>query len=355
MTYSSARPALNIRLIPPMQMPEALSPKSTTKLGNEPSLNDKSSSVHLCLCPGEPSELIVQISNPSDRCQQISYTLTGNFPRQWCPIGGAEGYEVLPHQQINVVLYFDIEEDFFERHTAVQPGTKLELNYQGQLRIHSTFNGRLQRQTHIQCLNLYVRPDSLYLNFLPDLYREVDLIGRLLKIFELGFEPTVQTLDNLWAYLNPSTAPKSMLPFLAYWLGWPTDVPWDVATQRKLIRRAMELYRWRGTRRGLRLYLYLYTSLSLDRPDTPEEQRQICIQEVFDRGFVFGRTRLGSEAILGGSRPYHFIVRLRSRHPESLDRRLIHTIIKQEKPAFCSYDLHIESLNNPVPATLEAI
>ncbi|NET08626.1 MAG: phage tail protein, partial [Symploca sp. SIO2B6] len=59
---------------------------------------------------------------------------------------------------------------------------------------------------------------------------------------------------------------------------------------------------------------------------------------------VFGHARLGYETIMGGGRPYHFIVRLRSPQPDALDQSLIHTIIQQEKPAFCTYDLYIESL-----------
>ncbi|NEQ97309.1 MAG: phage tail protein, partial [Cyanothece sp. SIO2G6] len=215
---------------------------------------------------------------------------------------------------------------------------------QGQIHIHATVEGSGQRHTQMRPFNVFVRPDSLYLNFLPDFYREVDFIGRYLKIFEQGFEPVVQTLETLWANLDPLTASQAMLPFLAHWVGWPTKVPWDTPTQRRLIRRAMELYRWRGTRRGLRLYLHLYSGLSLDQPDTPEAQRQISIQEIFNEGFKLGRARLGNDTIMGGSRPYHFIVRLRSPHSHPLDETLIRTIIDQEKPAFCTYDLYIESL-----------
>lgn len=344
MTYSSAQPQLSIQLVP-MQVVEALPLAASGDRWLDTPLDSGIPSVNLRLCPGEASELIVQLDNPGDRPLQISHTLTGNFPLEWCQVGGEEGREIAPHQQMNLVLYFRIEADFFERHGAVQPSNPLEINYQGQIQIHTTPEGSGQRQTQICPFNLYVRPDSLYLNFLPELYREVDFIGRFLKVFESGFEPAVHTLETLWANLDPLTAPQAMLPFLAYWVGWPSDVPWDVITQRRLIRRAMELYRWRGTKRGLRLYLHLYTRLSLDQPDTPELQRHICIQEVFNEGFVFNRARLGYETIVGGGRPYHFIVRLRSPQPETLNQDLIQSIINQEKPAFCSYDLYIESVN----------
>jgi len=60
----------------------------------------------------------------------------------------------------------------------------------------------------------------LYAKFLPAIYQELDFVGRFLKIFEQAFEPAVNSLDTLWAYLDPTTAPQGLLPFLAHWVGW---------------------------------------------------------------------------------------------------------------------------------------
>ncbi|MEM9487126.1 MAG: phage tail protein, partial [Cyanobacteria bacterium P01_F01_bin.116] len=128
---------------------------------------------------------------------------------------------------------------------------------------------------------------------------------------------------------------------------------WSQAQQRRLIRRAFEIYQWRGTKQGLRLYLHLYTGLPLDLPDTPESQKHISIHEVFSRGFVMDEARLDHDAILGGGKPFHFTVRLRSEEPEGLDEALIRMIIDQEKPAFCTYDLSLETYSpaNPLHLT----
>jgi phage tail-like protein len=183
---------------------------------------------------------------------------------------------------------------------------------------------------------VHLRPRSLYLDFVPSIYREVDFIGRFLKVFEQSFEPAVDILQTLWAYLDPNTAPSQMLPFLAYWVGWPGQVPWDELKQRQLIRRALEIYRWRGTQRGLQLYLHLYTGL-------PNEQIQI--EESFNRTFELGQSQLGPMTMLGNGRPYHFCVRLTPPREEidRLDEPLIRTIIEQEKPAFCTYDLRFDA------------
>ena len=167
-------------------------------------------------------------------------------------------------------------------------------------------------------------------------------MGRLLKIFEQSFEPAVQTLDSLWAYLDPLTAPQALLPFLAQWVAWQMQPQIGLQRQRQLIRSAIQIYRWRGTRRGLRFYLHLATDLPLDEHLLDEADKHIGISESFGRGAVFGESRLGEDAILGGGRPFHFIVHLRPDSSHQIDESLVRSIIEQEKPAFCTYDLYIE-------------
>ncbi len=303
------------------------------------------SDTRLRLCPGEPSELVVQIANLTANPMHIYLTVGGVFPGRF--FSDIEGGELPPRGRIEGVLRFELEADFFEDRLSLGPGGQHRLDYKQVLQIYSRPNsvesepaleaGMLLAET---IFSIHVRPESRYLNYLPAVYREVDLIGRLLKLFEQALDPSIQTLGFLWAYLDPLTTPETLLPFLAYWVGWPSDIPWDLGQQRRLIRRALEIYRWRGTRRGLKLYLHLYTGLPLDSPDTPESEQHISIQETFSQGFVLNSAQLGETTVVGGGRPFHFIVRLRS--PTPLDEPLIRTIIEQEKPAFCTYELYFE-------------
>jgi phage tail-like protein len=189
---------------------------------------------------------------------------------------------------------------------------------------------------------------SLYLDFLPEIYQEIDLVNRLLMIFEEAFEPSVQTLDTLWAYLDPLTAPDAMLPFLAHWVGWSSDIPFAPDQQRQLIRQAIELYRWRGTRRGLRLYLHLVTKLPLDDHLTRAEDelnKHISIQNDRSQGFVIGESCISPSNLLGEGNPYHFVVHLRCGSTHQINESLVRQVIEQEKPAFCTYDLFIHPIN----------
>ncbi|MEO0541887.1 MAG: phage tail protein [Cyanobacteria bacterium P01_A01_bin.105] len=300
----------------------------------------------LQLRPGDLSELVIRVKNHSNEPLQLQFTVAGTVPPDWWQLR-TEGTQLPAHHQMEAVLYFAIAADFFERPLSPDQ-LPLQLDYPGELGVEAiTDRGDSQQQVHP--FRVLVRPDSRYLERLPDIYRNVDFVGRFLKIAETAFEPTTDILDHLWAYLDPLTAPQAMLPFLAHWVGWAFDGPLSLAQQRALIRYAMEIYRWRGTRRGLRFYLHLASGLPLDDHLPAEGQKAIGIHEHFSQGCVLGDTHIGQSATLGGYRPYHFAVRLRPPADHPVDLTLIRTILEQEKPAFCSYDLSIE----PRPALSE--
>lgn len=309
----------------------------------------------LVLYPGEPSEILVRVENKSTRPLHFKPIVDGDFPlvdgdsppeEKWCRVG-TEGQVIPPEGTQEAVFYFQVPPTFFEDPSAVRAGKNDCLNL-----TYSAYIGALvslesgPKQSLGAEFEFYIRPRSLYLSFLPALYREVDFIGRLLAIFERAFEPVVQSFEAMWAHLDPLTASEALLPFLAHWVAWPLDSGRSLQEQRRLLRRAVELYRWRGTRRGLRLYLHLYTGLPLDEDLPNEDDKHISITEPFGRSFVLNRTDWSESNVLGGGRAFHFVVRLRSSKGAAasrLEERLIRTIIEQEKPAYCTYDLRIET------------
>ena len=334
---------------------------------------DPVSGTEIVLYPGESNEVLIQLENLGNRTlelRELWLEIEGSFPSSWVSSGWLnitdmegeplpnihffkkvvifaiflltiaglyrfstiihllhdyldrerEGNRFLwrtqvqlsPRRKLEAVLNFKIAEDWFESEKTLGSPEPLVLDYQGRVDVSSPAS-EMQRSKKLvsKDFNLYVRPRSLYLNYLPEIYRHVDLIGRLLKIFEQTFEPDVQTLDALWAYLNPLMAPEELLPFLAHWVGWNLTPELSTTQKRRLISQAMEIYRWRGTRKGLRHYLHLYTGLPLDE-DLPEEQKAISIQENFRRDFIIGKTKLGTEnAYIGGGQSYNFVVQLR--------------------------------------------
>lgn len=296
------------------------------------------------LHPGEPSEILLRLENISAQFMELAVAADGNFPANWCALA-TEGSGLAAGDRMEVLLYFRTEADCCEGDGAILP-----LDYTGQVRVEyrlladpPTSSGSEAAFPYAQIVDFYLhlRPRSLYLDFLPEIYREVDFIGRLLHLFERAFEPDVGILEAMWAYLDPAIAPETMLPFLSHWVGWQLAPNLSLARQRSLVKRAIELHRWRGTRRGLRLYIHLYTGLPLDA-GVPADRAAIAIEEDLENRFQFGRVRLGRDAVLGGQRHFHFRVILRPPPALEIDEPLVREIIEQVKPAPCTYDLIVE-------------
>ena len=287
----------------------------------------------LLLYPEEPSEIVVRLENLSDYPLSVSLEVDGDYPPGICLCCLESLKELAPWQKEELSLPFKVRGDVFEHQYALShQRPQLQLDYQ----IHICVYQDNSRLVSYKVFTLYVRPRTTYLNFLPTLFREIDFIRRFLSIFEQAFDPYVQTLDTLWAYLDPLTAPESLLSFLAHWVAWPLEPNFHLERQRQLIRNALELYRWHGTRYGLRFYLHLYTAL-------PFDNEHISIEEIFGGGFTFGNCHIGEDSMLGGGRPYHFVVRLRREHSnQQIDELLVRTVIEREKPPFCTYDLDMD-------------
>jgi phage tail-like protein len=159
---------------------------------------------------------------------------------------------------------------------------------------------------------------SSYLKYLPPIYSADDFMGRFLLIFETILSPIERTVGNLHYYFDAQMAPPEVLPWLASWLGLALDERWPEEQRRALILAAVELYQWRGTRRGLSEFLRLYTSL------TPE----IVESGVGRRGATDADS-------------FRFVVRFRVPDPAQVDRAMLEAIIEAEKPAHTGYTLEI--------------
>lgn len=330
----------------------------------------------LVLQPGRQGDFSVLLRNDSTQRLQVYLSLRVEFPaaewftpdepwhfnRQGSPQFNSSPFNIEPRQTLYKTLPFRLPQDFFEHPQALSKRDKLLLKYVSELSLYRvlsetddspeddspeinteiTHNNSASnvRLVGYQSLSLHTRPTRSYLEFLPEIYQQSDFLGRFLSITEQAFEPTYETTENFWAYLNPLTAPKALIPFLAQWVAWPLNPRWTLSQQRRLIRHAVEIYQWRGTQRGLQLCLHLCTKLPLDN-------HHIEITESDEAGFTIGDSVLGNEESLGGGVAYHFAVTLRPQTDEQaarLDEAMVREIIEQEKPAFCTYELTIESI-----------
>jgi len=153
-----------------------------------------------------------------------------------------------------------------------------------------------------------------YLQHLPSIYRDDEFLARFLSIFEDTLTPVERVLENIHLYFDPSMTPESFLPWLAAWVDLSLDENWPVEKRRALIKAGVELYRWRGTKRGLKEYLRVYTGVE------PEIVEHFHEED-------------------GG--PYRFTVVVTVPDPDALDERTVRRVINAEKPAHTTYHLRI--------------
>jgi phage tail-like protein len=151
---------------------------------------------------------------------------------------------------------------------------------------------------------------SRWLQYLPYIYSEHPFLGRYLLIFEDLFGPLDQAIAHYDLLLDPRTAPESYLSVLASWLGLVLDDRWPAARRRAILRSAVELYDFRGTRKGLTQLLEASTECRVD------------IQEQTDG-------------------PHSFRVTIVTKDNQEIDEQMVRHLIDTNKPAHTVYELEI--------------
>ncbi len=161
-------------------------------------------------------------------------------------------------------------------------------------------------------------------------YEGPSFFERFLRGFEDAGEPLDELLTGLHRHFDADTAPADFLPWLATWVALDLDQNWLQLRRRRLIKEAIWLYRWRGTRPGLSRYIELYCGVRPEINDQPFS------------GMKLGPgTLLGRDTVLGGVRPHTFLVTLAVPDPSALNEETIRLIIESQKPAHTAYELRI--------------
>ena len=164
---------------------------------------------------------------------------------------------------------------------------------------------------------------------LPAIYADSDFVTRFVSGFESVLDPLVATLDNLPEHFEAAHAPRDVLELMTDWLALERDELRSGDERRRVLERAPELMRLRGTRAGIEL------ALELAFPGVPFR--------VEDSGAVRWSLDAGADP---KAAPALFVVYCDM--PLAEDRQAaVARLIEQAKPAHVAYRLRVRSAEPP--------
>lgn len=176
------------------------------------------------------------------------------------------------------------------------------------------------------------------LHSLPQVFQKADRDGghflrEFLWLFDSLAADIQRKLDRIHEYFDPREAQPEFLDWLASWVALTLDQGWPEERKRKLIRKAIEIYEWRGTVRGLKLFLSIFTGVE---PRVQENKFPY-------RGFRIGQVRIGLDSIVlpQVNLAHCFVVEVPSRYTDITNENIlkVHDIIRMEKPVHSMYVL----------------
>ncbi len=159
---------------------------------------------------------------------------------------------------------------------------------------------------------------------LPGVFADDEMMQRFVSAFDEVLAPAFATLDNIDAYLDPALAPADFVDWLANWVALPLADEWPPDRRRALVARAVELHRWRGTRRGLVALLETVTGGRV---------------EVADSGGCTG-SQFSAGPLPGYDRPM-LRVRITVTDPAAVDVGRLDALLALHKPAHLPHVLEV--------------
>ena len=167
--------------------------------------------------------------------------------------------------------------------------------------------------------------------YLPALYQEDEFAQRLMSALDEVLAPIFSSIDNFDAYLDPVLTPPDFLDWLATWMGLIADETWPVERRRAFVASATELYRMRGTAKGLAAHVQIFTGGEV---------------EIVEHGGSAWSPTNG--AALPGSSGFDIVVRVQTADPSTVDATKVDALVAAAKPAHLTHRVEVAS-STPAP------
>src|SRR5262245_9791801 len=207
------------------------------------------------------------------------------------------------------------------------------------LELRLTLRGSGRSSPKLRALRAYY-PRFSYLRYLPDAYRDDVASASLLDRFFANFEGTLTELEgrieSAQVLFDEATAPPEALDWLATWLGATLDESWNDARRRLFLANAAELYRRRGTRRGLLAAL----RVSLDPCPAGDLFADDAVPQPF--GFRLSEGFRGGDADSAHRFTVLAPVDLTTSQTDRLHLRdAVSAVVDRERPAHAAFDVQL--------------
>lgn len=184
-----------------------------------------------------------------------------------------------------------------------------------------------------------------------------DPMRRFLFIFQHVMTTVTERIDRIVDLCDPLLCEAKFLPWLASWVGFELDESLPVHQQRELVRRAIRLYRTRGTKGGVEEMVRVLTSAPV-RIRERQRPGPVCLGQA---RLVGGRDVV--ERYQNGEPPGAYLVEPSARRPTSFFtlvleprtrfhqrfgeraagvlRRIVH-VVTQERPVHIAFTIQFD-------------
>jgi phage tail-like protein len=170
---------------------------------------------------------------------------------------------------------------------------------------------------------------------LPALFQEDGFTQRFMSAFDAAYAPIFATLDNLPAYFDPWLTPADFLEWLGSWFGLVLDEAWSLERRRAVLANAFDFYRMRGTVKGLKAQVEIFTGGTA---------------EIIDTGGIATSTTAGEA--LPGSPNYALMVRVAVDDPATINMTRLDALVQAAKPAYVTHKVQLVK-RSKVPDAVE--
>lgn len=216
-------------------------------------------------------------------------------------------------------------EDFWSE-PVINPKDALFLEAKGRyMWLKLEWMGSERKSPQLNRLRVYF-PRITYLSYMPAMYQQDPggFMERFLALFGAMFESVESDIADLPRRFDSDLVSGPSLRWLGSWLGIEVDEHWTDAQIRRFIQEAPQLYRYRGTRKGIETMVEIYTGR---KPQIIEYFQYKAMRESADLRALTD--------LLYGMNPSSFSVLVTMEQaPTEKQRLMLQRMLDDQKPAF---------------------